>query len=712
MQEIGYVFKYSDSEQKGILVYGHWRQHLYSPSHISHISLANMPIIFYLKDCVDVVKTGDLISFSFNDGIASDIKRLSLRNFDKSCVAKCISTKTIKYERIYDETSDHVKDEILTVLGKFMPENNGKILDGLRKEIEFYDLTKNKFVSSNNQLFDYSFPATIDEIFECFGKYGHEKRFNRTLGERKVKQTRHEVNDTIEVNLLDMALWMDEDILNGEYFGQTPEEIMYLYNLFINKTSNPIESPKEKRQSNCISSSWSILLSKLSDSNLNSIINKCPILQPAFPIDFCQRNIEVLNENYGFPTIKIAELFLGHLVKNVTSATQYRHVNQLIHVIHNCGVVHLPGEGVPFCSIDKTKLKNISISLERKKQNVLSFVKEQIKICSRDTELLNIANYIDLHDVKFMLRVGEFLDLITEISNEPNQIYFRKEKIVKEYNNLPTETHVLLDSYLRNEFNKILLEALKCGEFSPFSLHNTIETLSKWIDESFLKTNANGIRTVFLKTADMEVLKSAFEYGYISNDDYASNIKKYIDELTIWQLAKFTTEPYDKMCFTRLYETPVKTQKYVLNRLVTLYNIKELDKGENIRISDFNSFYNLKSLIRWLTELKSGQYGHIDHKAIEFAINKAIEPLDSQDIQLLYRDKCMVKSGEKINTALNEYFHQLMKDMSYQEYRDNLYDDNFDNRYSDSWAQDVEWYSDDDIDTIFDGDPDAYWNID
>lgn len=34
------------------------------------------------------------------------------------------------------------------------------------------------------------------------------------------------------------------------------------------------------------------------------------------------------------------------------------------------------------------------------------------------------------------------------------------------------------------------------------------------------------------------------------------------------------------------------------------------------------------------------------------------------------------------------------------------------NRYNGSWAQDEMGYSDDDIDTIFDGDPDAYWNID
>lgn len=33
-------------------------------------------------------------------------------------------------------------------------------------------------------------------------------------------------------------------------------------------------------------------------------------------------------------------------------------------------------------------------------------------------------------------------------------------------------------------------------------------------------------------------------------------------------------------------------------------------------------------------------------------------------------------------------------------------------RYAGSYAQDEMGYSDDDIDIIFDGDPDAYWNID
>lgn len=33
------------------------------------------------------------------------------------------------------------------------------------------------------------------------------------------------------------------------------------------------------------------------------------------------------------------------------------------------------------------------------------------------------------------------------------------------------------------------------------------------------------------------------------------------------------------------------------------------------------------------------------------------------------------------------------------------------NHYNGLWAQDEEGFSDDDIDTIFDGDPNAYWNI-
>ncbi len=56
-----------------------------------------------------------------------------------------------------------------------------------------------------------------------------------------------------------------------------------------------------------------------------------------------------------------------------------------------------------------------------------------------------------------------------------------------------------------------------------------------------------------------------------------------------------------------------------------------------------------------------------------------------------------------------------MEDYGYNEYCDDTYYDDDGStygRYAGSYAQDEMGYSDEDIDIIFDGEPDAYWNID
>lgn len=62
-----------------------------------------------------------------------------------------------------------------------------------------------------------------------------------------------------------------------------------------------------------------------------------------------------------------------------------------------------------------------------------------------------------------------------------------------------------------------------------------------------------------------------------------------------------------------------------------------------------------------------------------------------------------------------QYEYDNTEDEYYHEdecYRDDFYEEETYERYNGSYAQDVMGYSDDDIDTIFDGDPSAYWNID
>lgn len=57
---------------------------------------------------------------------------------------------------------------------------------------------------------------------------------------------------------------------------------------------------------------------------------------------------------------------------------------------------------------------------------------------------------------------------------------------------------------------------------------------------------------------------------------------------------------------------------------------------------------------------------------------------------------------ENEGTEYNEYFNDDSWEIEQPTY----------GRYAGSYAQDEMGYSDDDIDTIFDGDPFAYWNID
>ena len=58
----------------------------------------------------------------------------------------------------------------------------------------------------------------------------------------------------------------------------------------------------------------------------------------------------------------------------------------------------------------------------------------------------------------------------------------------------------------------------------------------------------------------------------------------------------------------------------------------------------------------------------------------------------------------------------MKRDYYEEENDDSFYYDDQEERtyehYNGSYAQDVEGWSDQDIDDVFDGDPDAYWNID
>lgn len=97
---------------------------------------------------------------------------------------------------------------------------------------------------------------------------------------------------------------------------------------------------------------------------------------------------------------------------------------------------------------------------------------------------------------------------------------------------------------------------------------------------------------------------------------------------------------------------------------------------------------------------------------------KVVLPLEYDDIWAFYGKKRVTTKVVKGDVAQNVVLSEILGKDEAQEYdcsSNNYYDDDYGTSYGEyagTYAQDVEGYSDDVIDDAFDGDPDAYWNID
>lgn len=114
-------------------------------------------------------------------------------------------------------------------------------------------------------------------------------------------------------------------------------------------------------------------------------------------------------------------------------------------------------------------------------------------------------------------------------------------------------------------------------------------------------------------------------------------------------------------------------------------------------VLDINSSY-----LSWCVKHCTGMIFQLTDTAVEEI--RAVYPKFIMDS--LFEDKRIWNLYRDHNEELdNDYDADWDDSSDYEETR--TYD-----RYGESWAQDVEGYSDDDIDTIFDGNPSAFWNID
>ena len=175
---------------------------------------------------------------------------------------------------------------------------------------------------------------------------------------------------------------------------------------------------------------------------------------------------------------------------------------------------------------------------------------------------------------------------------------------------------------------------------------------------------------------------------------------------------------------------------FVIGRMDNLYSLYNIRDGKCILWACQEMYYE-KDVLGWnnVGFKKNGKSGFVtyagiiiyndEYDAIErvnsyYVVRKSGKygELNSDGRQLhpcIYDVILLNKNGDiiAIKDGREEVLHPRIircnndDEFDYVEYERPSY-----GKYSGSYAQDEAGYSDDDIDTIFDGDPDAYWNID
>ena len=150
------------------------------------------------------------------------------------------------------------------------------------------------------------------------------------------------------------------------------------------------------------------------------------------------------------------------------------------------------------------------------------------------------------------------------------------------------------------------------------------------------------------------------------------------------------------------------------------YAVLNIDGIEVVPFGKYNwidGFDNGLARVK-IGNMTNGQKNNGDKWGLIDENGKEVLPIEYDEIWSFYGKKRFATKVVKDNVAQNIIFSEILNlgKVPKKDYSSNNYDkDNYEPHYGEyagSYAQDTMGYSDDMIDDAFDGDPDAYWNID
>ena len=195
MKKIGFIYKYSPSEAKGILMFGAWKE-----KNNWSTTIKNIPILFSSSDLLSEVGTGQLVYFDLEGKNATNIERASLLNFRLDYINNIVKCKEGESEYSFYDNNTKILFECLDDI--IIPNENNQrkeefaisesddnfSLDdlcdnGLDELLDLFDFEDSSTETSVMGEFNLSLitesvshlPDSIIDLYNCFGKYNHQK---------------------------------------------------------------------------------------------------------------------------------------------------------------------------------------------------------------------------------------------------------------------------------------------------------------------------------------------------------------------------------------------------------------------------------------------------------------------------------------------------------------------------------------------------------
>ena len=264
MKNLGYIYKYSEDEKKGLIVYN---------------SQSYKAIIFNDNDndCITQVKTGDIVYFDLYEMRASKIEKVSLTHFDKDLVKKFVHDKIFwirfeNFEKMYDT----------------------EIMEALEPPVGDVEAWVDWAINCKPPVI---IPDDIEGLCEIFGKYKHY--FNEECPWDMGNE--HYYEEFLSIGIFNISLWVEKDTLLKPYFGSTKEEFFFLYIVMTQSEYGYSDHYINFYDDNV--KIWALLLKQFSDDDLKDIIIMTDGgMSNLVPDDFWERNPNFLDNEYGEKT--------------------------------------------------------------------------------------------------------------------------------------------------------------------------------------------------------------------------------------------------------------------------------------------------------------------------------------------------------------------------------------------------------------------------